>query len=317
MVPIRNGQTKTGPLHVVTGAFGFTGKHVAARLLSLGERVRTLTGHSGRTVTWSDQVEALPLSFHDPRALAHSLEGAATLFNTYWVRFARDGVTHAEAVKNTEVLIRAAVEAGVGKIVHVSVTKPALESPLTYFRGKAEVEAMIRNSGLRYAILRPAVVFGEEDILINNIAWLLRRFPLFAVPGDGQYRVQPIFVEDLAALAVAGANSQYNVVLDAVGPETYSYDELVALIGSAVGSEARVVHVRASMMGLMARLVGHLVNDVVLTREEIEGLMADLLVSSQPPTGETRLSTWVVEHAQTLGQSYASELARHYALVHA
>ena len=317
MVPIRNGEAKTGPLNVVTGAFGFTGKHIAARLLSMGERVRTLTGHSGKTVTWSDQVETVPLAFHEVRALVRSLEGATTLFNTYWVRFARDGVTHAEAVTNTEVLIRAAAEAGVGKIVHVSVTKPALDSPLTYFRGKAEVEAVIRNSGLRYAILRPAVVFGEEDILINNIAWLLRRFPLFAIPGDGQYRVQPIFVEDLAMLAVESAKIPENVVLDAVGPETYSYDDLVAMIRTAVGSEARVVHVRASMMGLMARLVGRLVNDVVLTKQEIEGLMADLLVSSQPPTGATRLSAWVAEHAQTIGQSYASELARHYSFVHA
>jgi len=304
------------PLNIVTGAFGFTGKYIAARLLSMGERVRTLTGHSGKTVTWSDQVETVPLAFNDPRRLAASLVGAKTLFNTYWVRFGRNGATHAEAVSNTQVLIRAAVEAGVGRIVHVSVTNPAPDSPLTYFRGKAEVEAMIRNSGLRYAILRPAVVFGEEDILINNIAWLLRRFPLFAVPGDGQYRVQPIFVEDLAALAVDSARIPENVVLDAVGPETYSYDELVAMIRSAVGSEARVVHVGASVMGLMARLVGHLVNDVVLTREEIEGLMADMLVSSRPPTGETRLSAWVAEHAGAIGQSYASELARHYWFAH-
>ena len=311
MVPTRKVEMNA-PLNVVTGAFGFTGKYIAARLLSMGERVRSLTGHSGKTVTWSDQVEAVPLAFSEPRWLAASLEGAQTLFNTYWVRFGRDGVTHAEAVTNSKVLIRAAVEAGVGKIVHVSVTNPALDSPLTYFRGKAEVEAMVRNSGLRYAILRPAVVFGEEDILINNIAWLLRRFPIFAIPGDGQYRVQPIFVEDLATLAVESAKLAENVVLDAVGPETYSYANMVAMIRSAVGSEARVVHVRASTMGLMARLVGHLVNDVVLTKEEIAGLMADLLVSPQPPTGETRLSAWVAEHAGAIGQSYASELARHY-----
>ena len=315
MVPTRKVEMNA-PLNIVTGAFGFTGKYIAARLLSMGERVRSLTGHSGKTVTWSDQVETVPLAFQDARALVRNLEGAKTLFNTYWVRFGRKGMTHAEAVANTQVLIRAAVEAGVGRIVHVSVTNPALDSPLTYFRGKAEVEAMIRNSGLRYAILRPAVVFGEEDILINNIAWLLRRFPLFAVPGDGQYRVQPIFVEDLATLAVDSARIPGNVVLDAVGPEAYSYDELVAMIRSAVGSEARVVHVGAPMMGLMARLVGHLVNDVVLTREEIEGLMADLLVSSQPPTGETRLSAWVAEHAGAIGQSYASELTRHYSFAH-
>src|SRR5512146_1045799 len=211
MVPIENAGANRGPLNVVTGAFGFTGKHIAARLLSMGERVRTLTGHSGKTVTWSDQVEALPWNFHDQRAFARHLAGATTLFNTYWVRFARNGITHDEAVANTRVLIRAAVEAGVKKFVHVSITNPALDSPLTYFRGKAEVEAMVRDSGLEYAILRPAVVFGEEDILINNIAWLLRRFPLFAIPGDGRYRVQPIFVEDLASLAVECAKKPGNM----------------------------------------------------------------------------------------------------------
>jgi NADH dehydrogenase len=311
MVPTSHGEANA-PLNVVTGAFGFTGKHIAARLLSAGERVRTLTGHSGKNVTWRDQVERVPLTFENFGELVRSMKGATTLFNTYWVRFARNGLTHAEAVANIGVLVRAAVEAGIGRIVHISVTNPSLDSPLTYFRGKAEVEAIIEASGLRYAILRPAVVFGEEDILINNIAWLLRRFPLFAIPGDGQYRVQPIFVEDLAALAVECAKNPDNLVMDAVGPETYSYDELVALIRATVGSEARIVHVGLSTMGLMARLVGHLVNDVVLTKEEIEGLMADLLVSHQVPTAATRLSSWVAEHAQSIGQSYASELARHY-----
>ncbi len=299
-----------GRLSVVTGAFGFSGKYIAARLLSRGERVRTLTGHSGRSVTWSDQVEVAPLDFSRPDDLARTLEGATTLFNTFWVRFAHDGVTHAQAVTNTEVMLRAAKQAGVERIVHISITKPSLQSRLPYFRGKAEVESAIRESGLQYAILRPAVVFGEEDILINNIAWLLRRFPIFAIPGDDQYRLQPIFVEDLAELAV-GTHAEHELI-DAVGPETYTYDELVSLIAATVGSGARLVHVSAPLLGLMARLVGHLVNDVVLTKEEIEGLMADLLVSDQPPTGKTRLSAWLAAHAQSIGQSYASELARHY-----
>ncbi len=300
----------TQPLSAVTGAFGFSGRYIAERLLAGGQRVRTLTNHpaGGR----DNRVEVAPLDFDRVEELAHSLQGVSVLYNTYWVRFAHRGIDHELAVENSRKLIQAAERAGVRRIVHVSITNPSPDSPLSYFRGKAAVEDAIRRSRLSWAILRPAVLFGPEDILINNIAWLLRHFPIFAVPGSGDYRLQPIFVEDLADLAVRAGRGTDNLVMDAVGPEVYTYNDLLQMIRTAVGSHSRIVHLPAPVVTLASRLLSLVVHDVVLTKEEVAGLMADLLVSRQAPTGTTRLSDWVQDHRETLGRKYASELARHY-----
>lgn len=295
-------------LSAVTGAFGFTGSYIARRLLAMGERVRTLTNHARNGAAF----EVAPLDFRDAQGLAQNMEGATVLYNTYWVRFAYGDVDHAKAVNNTRRLIRAAEEAGVKRIVHVSITNPSIDSTLPYFRGKAEVEDLIRSSSLSYAILRPAVAFGQEDILINNITWLLRRFPVFAIPGAGDYGLQPIFVEDLADLAVVAGHDRENIVMDAVGPETYSYADLVRLIRQTIGSQTRIVHLPPVVVWMASRVLGWLTHDVVLTKDEVSGLMANLLVSRQPPTGKTSLRAWLKENANTIGTKYASELARHY-----
>ena len=300
------------PLHVVTGAFGFSGKYIALRLLERGIRVRTLTNHPDGDSPLRTRIEVAPLNFRNVEELVRSLQGATTVYNTYWVRFARGRMNHETAVQNTKMLIRAAAQAGVQRIVHVSITNPSPSSPLPYFRGKAAVEEAIRSSALSYAILRPAVVFGAEDILLNNIAWMLRRFPVFALPGKGDYGLQPIFVEDLAALAVDSGRSRENIVVDAVGPEAYSYADLVQLIRNAIGSRSRVLHIPAAGVVLASWLLGRLVNDVVLTKDEVSGLMANLLISKEPPTGSTSLRAWLQAHARTTGRNYASELERHY-----
>ncbi len=299
-------------LNIVTGAFGYTGKYITRRLLAAGQRVRTLTGRPDRPNPFGDRIEVAPFNFEHPGALIESLRGATTLFNTYWVRFPRGAVTYDMAIENTKTLIRAAEEAGVRRIVHVSITSASAESPLPYFRGKGILEQTIMRSRLSYAIIRPTVIFGAEDILVNNLAWILRRFPLFTIPGAGDYGVQPIFVEEMADIAVGAAQKRDNVILDAVGPETFSFDELVRLIADQVGSRARIIHVPTGLALLLSRVIGALVGDVMLTRDEAGGLMGNLLVSEGPPTGQKRLSDWLSENADRVGTQYASELGRHY-----
>src|SRR5687767_10955832 len=201
-------------VHVVTGAFGYSGRYITARLLAEGRTVRTLTNSPNRPNTFGSRVEVRPLSFDDPGKLTESLRGADVLYNTYWVRFNQPGFTHAEAVTNTRRLFDAAKRAGVRRVVHVSITNPSEDSPLEYFRGKAELERSLVESALSNAILRPAVLFGGEDILINNIAWALRRFPVFAVFGSGDYKLQPIHVDDFAAIAVEQGRSGANTLVD-------------------------------------------------------------------------------------------------------
>lgn len=299
-------------LHVVTGAFSYTGKYITRRLLAEGVRVRTLTNHPERVHEFGDAVSVAPFDFHRPDALIESMRGASVLYNTYWVRFSHGQTNFAGAVDNTRTLIAAAESAGVRRIVHVSIANPSPSSPLPYYRGKALLEEAIRSSRLSYAILRPTVIFGGEDVLINNIAWLLRRFPVFAVPGDGRYRMRPIYVEDMAALAVDAALRDENAVIDAVGPETYTFDELVGLLKRTLNSRTRIMHLPPRLTLALARIIGVFLRDVLLTPDEVAGLTADLLVTEGPSTGPTRLSDWLRANAMTIGQQYASELERHY-----
>ncbi|MDP6549393.1 MAG: NAD(P)H-binding protein [Dehalococcoidia bacterium] len=299
-------------LNVVTGAFGYTGRYVAGRLLSMGARVRTLTGHPERHNPFGHRVSVAPLNFEDPPGLTESLRGATTLYNTYWIRFAHGRETFERAVANSLALIGAAKDAGVSRIVHISITNPSHGSPFPYFKGKSTVEQAIIDSGLSYAIVRPALIFGLEDILINNIAWLLRRFPIFIVPGKGDCLLQPVDVEDLAQLATSAGRGRDNVIFDAVGPETHTFDQLVRLIAETVKSRARVVHLGPGAALLASRVIGLLVRDAMLTRDEVEGLNSNLLVSQQPATGSTKLSVWLRQNGEHIGAAYASELRRHY-----
>jgi NADH dehydrogenase len=297
----------------ITGAFSYTGKYVARRLLDRGYSVRTLTGHPGRVNPFGQAVEAFPYDFDRPDQLRKTLLGTSTLINTYWVRFPREESTFEAAVRNTRKLIDAAKDAGVERIVHVSIANPSAESPLGYYRGKAELEQAVLDSGLSYVIVRPTVIFGDEDILINNIAWFLRRFPLCGIPGDGRYRIRPIFVEDMARIMAKAVDETGDAVMDAVGPETYTFEELVRLIASSIGRSVRFVHVPASLAYLATLVAGWFVGDVVLTWEEYRGLMGNLLAPEGPASGSTRLSEWLSAHKESVGKRYASEVARHYA----
>jgi uncharacterized protein YbjT (DUF2867 family) len=274
--------------------------------------VRTLTGHPNRPSPFGDRVGVAPFDFDDRRKLVEHLRGATTLYNTYWVRFPRGDVTFERAIANSHSLIHAARDAGVRRIVHVSITNPSEDSPFGYFRGKARVEEMIRDSGLGYTIVRPTVVFGREDILINNIAYILRRLPVFGIPGSGSYRLRPVSVEDMADICVRSGPEGSDEVLDAVGPETFAFEELVRLIAHTIGRRTLFVHVPAAVALTAAAAIGRVVGDVVVTKDELEGLMAELVTTEGPATGTRPLTKWLAQNAAVVGRRYASEVSRHY-----
>jgi NADH dehydrogenase len=305
------GQTADTGLDTVTGAFSYSGRAIAAALEGAGRHVRTLTGHPERAPEGT-RIEAHPLDFDDPAGLCKSLEGTTTLYNTYWVRFAHDRVDDERAVINSRTLFRAAKRAGVKRIVHVSITNPGIDSPYPYFRGKALVERTLIETELSYAILRPAILFGGDGVLLNNIAWLLRRLPVFAVGGRGDYRIRGIHIDDLARLCVEQGGQRHDRVIDAVGPESPTFLELVTSIKEAVGSRARIVRVPSGLVPPMARLLGLVLHDVLLTPDEYGAMAAGLAATSGPATGPTALSGWLGENASDLGRHYANEIDRHF-----
>ncbi|HSL44731.1 MAG TPA: NAD(P)H-binding protein [Anaerolineales bacterium] len=299
----------------VTGAFSYSGKYITRRLLACNEEVITLTGHPNRPDPFGGKVKAYPLDFDEATpegGVTRTLQGVDVLVNTYWVRFDKDQNTQPRAVENTHKLVNAAKAAGVKRIVHISITNPSAESHLPYFWGKAANERAVIDSGLGYAILRPTVLVGDEDILINNIAFLLRRFPFFFLPGNGSYKLQPVHVDNVAELAVEGVYRTDNYIIDAVGPDIFTFKEMVQLIGEKIGKKRPLIPVPPRLALLAAQFISLFVRDVVLTPEEVDGLMAGLLVSKEPPRGKTRLADWLEQNKDRVGAKYASEIKKHY-----
>ena len=301
-------------MHTVTGATGYTGRYIAGRLLEEGHKVQSITGHPQRPSPFGDQVALHPFNFDRPDLLRETLAGTDTLFNTYWIRVNYGDRTHVRCVEESRILFNAAKDAGVRRIVHVSVTNPDSNSPLPYFRGKGQLEDALRNLGISYAILRPTILYSVEDILLNNIAWTLRKFPIVLLPGTGNYGIQPIFVEDMAELAVEVSRGDESIEIDAVGPEVFTYAEMVKLVRDKMGSRCLVAPSPKWLTYAAGRVLGVFLDDIVLTRDEIRGLSAGLLVSrsgAEPPA-PTRFSEWLDQNAADLGQRYASEVQRHY-----
>lgn len=291
---------------LLTGAYGYSGTYLRRHLQTAGHTLRTLTNHPAPDA----DIEVFPLDFDDPASLATAFDGVTTFYNTYWSRYAPSGTPHSQAVANTAMLFDAARRAGVERVVHLSITNPDPASFYAYYRGKAAVEDLLVDSDLSYAIVRPSVLFGGDDILINNIAWLLRNFPVFAIPGTGRYRLRPVHVDDLAHLCVQLGSERTDTVVDAIGPESFTFEDLVGTIAEATTMPFRPVHLPPPAVSVLLRGLSWLTRDVILTRDEIDGLMAELVMVEGQATCPTRLTDYLHANAHRIGRQYQSELAR-------
>lgn len=296
---------------IVTGAYSYSGRYIAQQLLTAGHHVATLTHRqAGPDDPFGGKVAVLPLRFDQPAELVRSLAGADALINTYWTRFGKPPVTFEVAEQNSRTLFAAAREAGVRRIVQVSVSNAAVDAPFPYYRAKARVEAVLAASGVSYAVLRPTIIFGgPDDILINNIAWALRRLPVFGVFGGPHCKLQPVHVEDLAALAVGQVERTENAIINAVGPETFTFRELVGAVAQALGLHRLLLPVPAFAGMLAGWIIGKIQRDIFLLPDEIRMMRAGLLHVAPPSTCPTRLIDWMCEHADELGRAYAPSRA--------
>jgi NADH dehydrogenase len=296
----------------VIGALGFTGRAIATQLLEQGRTVVTLTTRPPGNDALATRLDVRPLDFGRPAELAGSLAGVDTLYNTYWIRFPRGDVTFDSAVERSEVLLAAARRAGVRRIVHISVVGARRDGLTPYVRAKAALEDHVRSAGLEWAIVRPTLTFGSGDILINNLAWALRRLPVYGLPGSGSYPIQPVHVDDVARICLEVGGGPSGVVSDAAGPEILAYGDLVRTVRSAVRSRSLIVRMPHTAVLAAARLLGTVVHDVVLTRDELRELSAGLLTSREAPRGIIRATAWIPAHGDELGRRWASELHRNY-----
>jgi len=282
--------------HAVTGASSFTGRFIAQRLIDGGHQVRDLARADLSTA----------------ERMQTALEGSDTLYNTFWIRFERGPITYPWAIERTRMLFAAAQRAGVRRIVHISVINASHRAPTAYFRAKAVVEDALVATGIGHGIVRPTVTFGPNDILVNNLAWTLRHLPAFGIPGDGRYPIQPVHVDDVAAVAVRAGAMTESVTLDVGGPDIFTFNDFVALVRRAIGSRALIVHMPVSASLAAAGLIGLVVRDVVLTRHEVTELQEHLMFSTQSPAGTISLDEWLKANADGVGRHWASELDRHF-----
>ncbi|MDQ1482417.1 MAG: hypothetical protein QOF35_493 [Actinomycetota bacterium] len=304
--------TTDEPVDAVTGAFSYTGAAITDELHRRGRNIRTLTGHPDRAPASGTPVEVHPLDFTDGPGLRHSLSGVDTLYNTYWVRFPHGGTTFETAVENSHRLFVAAAEAGVRRIVHVSITHPDIGSPYPYFRGKALVEDDLRGTGLPYAVVRPAFLFGGDGVLINNVAWMLRHLPVVAVGDGGDYSVRGIHVDDLATLCVDLGEQAGNVIVDAVGPERMTFRTLVEHVRDAVASRTPIISVPGWALLPLTTVIGLALGDRILTGDEYRAMADGLADSDAPTNGQTRFTEWVTASADSLGRQYTNDTRRHF-----
>jgi nucleoside-diphosphate-sugar epimerase len=292
----------------ITGAFGYSGSYLSRIILGEGHNVKTLTNNPALGHPLKKSIQSLKFEFNHPDKMVDFIKGSDTFINNYWVRFNHKKFNHHEAVENSFMLIDSARKAGVERFIQISITNPSLESNLEYFKGKAEIEEYLINSGLSYCILRPTVLFGREDVLINNISWFIRNFPAMGVFGDGSYKIQPVYVEDLARLSFEKSFDTENEILNAVGAETYTYKELIRLIMKTINQEKPIVNLNPTIGFYLGWIVSFLKKDVTITKPEIEGLMSGLLAVDTEPPCPTSFSEWIMENKETLGKKYVNEL---------
>ena len=296
----------------LTGAFSYTGRYIAKKLASEAIPFRAITNHARPELFPDLNIPVSLLQFTNSELMVEAMEGSDVFINTYWIRYPYRSLTHEKAVENIQFLIDCAKKAKVKQLIHISVTHPSEDSSLSYFRGKALAEKAVRESGLDYFILRPSLVFGLEDILINNIAWLLRTFPFFALPSPMNYSAQPVYACDVANAVFDVLLSEKSGTRDVVGEEVYLMDELVRLISVAISHPKRILLMPKPLTLLFVRFLGLLLHDRVLTIDELQGLMENRLISQEAPLGKTSFRSWILQEGSKLGKRYTNDFSRFY-----
>ena len=301
---------------LITGASGFIGGAISHRLIGRDE-IRSLTSHPEKN-RFGERVQSFAYDFDAPMRMEEAFRGVDVFVNSYYVRFNYGRATFELAVDRTRELIALARLAGVRKIVHVSVSNADERSDLPYYSNKGRIERLVRESGLDYTILQPAIVVGPGDILVNNIAFFLRRLPVFTIFERGDYRVQPITVDAFADLAIEAIDAidgaPGNATLPVAGPRDWIFLDLVRAVHAAVGSRARLVHAPPALALAGLKVAGLFLGDVVLTPDEVKGLMREYLYVERPLRRGADFAEWLAQPdvASTLGRRYESELARHF-----
>ncbi len=306
---------------VLIGGSGFVGSAVANRLSTAGITVLAPTRRRSRAghLLLLPTVEAVEANVHDSTALASLLAGADAVVNLVGVLHSRGGTPYgadfARAhVELPQTIVAACRAAGVSRLVHISAIGADANGPSEYQRSKAAGEAVIRDSGLDWTILRPSVIFGRSDRFLNLFADLARTFPILPLAGC-QTRFQPVYVEDVAETVWRCLNdsSAIGQTWDVAGPTVYTLRELVEYVSALVGCPRPIMPLPEGLAMFQAMLM-EFTPQPLMSRDNVRSLRADSVARAAPlPFGLTPTALETVEPLWLGGSARArfNPLRRH------
>lgn len=279
----------------IAGGSGFIGRAIARRLARVPEvRVRVMSRSPERA---KQRLELPGAEFvrgevTEPDSLTEALKGADTVvsavqFEGYPVENPKRGLTFERVdYGGTVALLEAAKSAGARQFVYISGAAADERSAHPGFRAKGRAERAIRESGLVFTIFRPSLVYGPEDQVLNTFAKALRFAPVFAVPGTGLQKVQPVLVDDIAecvALAIGGEG--HNGIFEIGGPDLMTFDEMMWIVMDVSGRRRPIIHIPERVMRGIAGILEKLPKPL-LSRDAVTFVVADNATDIKPLVAE-------------------------------
>jgi uncharacterized protein YbjT (DUF2867 family) len=271
---------------VVFGGSGFLGRHIVCHLRrrELSARVASRDANRSREIFGADdpQIHFVPANIHDEGSVAHALAGAYGVVNavSLYVEHGRETFDSVHVVAARRLAAQAR-ETGVQRLVHVSGIGSDPGSPSLYIRKRGEGEIAVRHAFPDAVIVRPAVMFGEDDAFLAVILKLLRQLPIYPMFGRGLTRLQPAHVDNVGQ-AIAAALQQpalRGTIFECAGPHIYSYEQLLRAVADAAGLKPILLPMPFAAWHALAWFAERLPNPPV-TRNQVELMQVDTVSSS-------------------------------------
>ena len=267
----------------VFGGTGFLGRRVVRHLRGTGTRVRIVARH--RRPGEDAGIEQIAADAHDQRCVEAAVVGAGCVVNaiSLYVEHGTD-TFHSVHVETAAKIARAARQAGIRRFVHISGIGANTASSSPYIRSRGEGEAAVQTAFPGAVIIRPAVMFAADDAFLTTILRLLRSLPAYPIFGDGRTRLQPVYVDDVAA-AIAQILRQSQkpcAVYELAGPRVYSYEELLRTIARIAGMGPVLMRMPFAFWNALAG-VAEMLPRPPLTRNQVELMQIDTTATPSLP----------------------------------
>lgn len=264
----------------ITGATGFVGGHLAARLVADGYRIRCLVRRPDHPRAGYLEELGAELAAGDvlkPASLKAAAQGCGAAIHLVGIIMEPPGVSFRQVhVEGTRNILAAAAAAGIRRYIHMSALGAGPNATTTYFQTKWEGEEAVRASGLDYTIHRPSIIYGPGGEFINMLLRQVRLLPLVPVIGDGNYRLQPVSVHDVAACFSLSLANDHSIgeTFELGGPEALTYNEMLQVFCRVLGKRRGLVHLPLALVRPVVQLLEKVMRRPPVTTDQLKMLLA-------------------------------------------